>query len=233
MKKTISPTRPFAKQRDYDFISGIEKKFFSKLYTHRGNFSGKNLSVDQELSKATSFSQSKEDMPLNIVVCFDVTTGSKQFGVEKMYLGTQLKPHRVAREQQVTHFFALTMGNTCKVKLHIDLDFDVEADEPKPSPHIQIGGRSLEASKISFENSWDKHIDKPRLPGLPFCTPLLWHAAFMEFKDCESVKPFVNEGWWKNLVRDAENSLWEPFINDMSSCLGKKSIIESLYPVDL
>ncbi len=148
-----------------------------------------------------------------------------------MHLGTQLIPNATPKDRQVTHFIALTNGDDCKVKLHLDLDFDVNSPEPKPSPHLQIGGRALKTAAKTYQITWDKTLDKPRWPKLPFCTPLLWHAAFLEFVDCESVSPFVRASWWKKIVAEAEKSLWQPFAADMDTAINKgQSVIEALYP---
>ncbi len=221
----------FNNQREYKFIAKIEQEFFTKLNSMKGYFDGvQNLSIYQALERATSFCRSPEDYPLDVVVSFDVTTGAKRFGIDQMHLGSQLRPSRQPEDCQVTHFIALTDGDNCKTKLHVDLDFDLNSSEPKPSPHIQIGGR-LAFGKRSFKPSWDESIDKPRWPSLPCCTALLWHAAFQEFYDCESVKRFVEEQWWGNLVAAAEKALWGPFIVNMADAIrNNSSVIAALYP---
>lgn len=225
----------FAKQRDYRFICDIERGFFAGLAKKAGQFRGREISGDGSLTVAAAldtaspFILSKDDVALNVIVSFDISDGHKRANLDRMYLGTQLVPAKEPKNRQVTHFIALTKGDSCEVKLHLDLDFDVSSPEPKPSPHIQIGGREL-CTKQAFSARWNPALDKPRLPCLPFCTPLLWHSAFMEFQECASVRPFVKEGWWTNLVKNAETAIWEPFIADMASGLRNGSVIEALYP---
>lgn len=236
MSKYKSTEGLFSRYRDYEFISNIEFDFFSELSKNKGQFSGRekpgidNLSVAGSLANAMPFLSDKGGSVLSTIVSFDITKSRKRVDLDSMFLGTMLKPSKKAEEQQVTHFIALSKGDECHLKLHLDLDFDLGSPEPKPSPHFQVGGRALKVNNRAFSMSWEKGLDKPRWPSLPFCTPLLWHAAFLEFQECESVQIFVNQSWWRNLVKKAELSLWKDFANDMNSNLGKSSIIEALYP---
>jgi len=226
------------KQRDYGLIAGIERDFFTGLTRSAGQFRGAHLSggdhctVEAALSAAAKFISASRDATLDITVCFDLRDcrprNSKY--VDRMYLGTRLTPNQDPKEQQVTHFVALAKGDSCEVKKHIDLDFHSASDEPKPSPHIQIGGRPLKIRNRELSFCWKEYLDKPRWPSLPCCTPLLWHTAFLEFQECSSVLPFLKQGWWKNLVREAEKTLWLPFFNDMSGLTSKGCAIEAFYP---
>lgn len=228
----------FAKHRDYDHISAVEKAFFQQLTMYAHQFQGLerpgdySFTVASAVKSVSDFLESRKDTTLSVLVCFDLhdcNPRNKNYA-DRMYLGTKLIPARMAKDQQVTHFIALTKGDVCEIKIHVDMDFDTSSDEPKPSPHLQVGGRTLKAGKQEFKIKWNDGLDKPRWPCLPYCTPLLWHSAFLEFQECESVRPFVRQPWWMKLVKDAEKALWEPFCDDMKAALSQGSVIESLYP---
>jgi hypothetical protein len=226
------------KQRDYRLISQIELDFFSSLSSCAHHFKGAESpgdwshTVAAALANAITFLNSGGNDPLNVIVCFDVSDcrPRNQGHFDRMYLGTKLVPSLIAKERQVTHFLALAKAASCEVKIHFDLDFDVDADERKPSPHLQIGGRALKTRNTELDVTWNGGLDKPRLPCLPYCTALLWHAAFLEFQECTSVGRFVGQNWWRNLVKKAETALWQPFCDDLRLAMNKGSAIEAFHP---
>ncbi len=234
MSKSKPKAPLFANQRDYSFITKIEQEFFLSLASKKGHFKGRErpgnscLTVESALDSTIQFVQAKDSNPLDLIVSFDLSNCNRRVDLDNMYLGTLLSPDKDIKKRQVTHFIALTKGDNCRIKLHVDLDFDVHPKEPKPSPHFQVGGR-FKINNREFSIGWDDGLDKPRLPSLPFCTPLLWHSAFLEFQECESVQLFLSQPWWQNLVKKAESSIWSSFTSDMSAGLGKNCIIEALY----
>jgi hypothetical protein len=191
-----------------------------------------NQSVRRALSNASQFVQAKEDYPLDIIVEFDIRDSSKRCDAVRMYLGTRLAPQKQAHMSQVTHFIALASPDRLISKLHIDFDFDVTAGEAKPSPHFQGGGRVPTGLPIAYPHAplWDTNLDKPRLPSLPFCTPLLWHLAFLEFQECGEIAVLLKLAWWQKLVCGAEERLWQPFFADGQTLIKRsKCVLDALY----
>lgn len=220
----------FSACRTYAEIEGVERNFFRNLLSLRHCFQahGCNYTVSKACQEAAMFAQTP-GVPLEIVVSFPIN--GDRCSADHLHLGTKLIPHAKPAQQFASHFILLTREDKGIARFHHDFDFDIEAPDPKPSPHLQIGGRQKAIRRVEYQVGWDDQLDKPRWPCLPFCTPLMWHAAFLEFRDCESVEPFVDQPWWKNLVIDAEKTLWGSFARDMTLAINRgESIIESLYP---
>jgi hypothetical protein len=187
----------------------------------------KDAALQHKIRQTEEFiMKSKDSLVLNVE--FDIAKGGKRWkNIDRVHIGTNLVWNPQPKRCLASYFIALSHGTECKMKLHFDLDFDDAAAERKPSPHVQGLGRMWDQT---YKCSWETDVDKPRVPCLPLCTPLLWHSAFCEFSTCDSVRGFLNQGWWRNLVRQAEEKLWGPFAADITSNLSKGCIIDFLYP---
>ena len=137
------------------------------------------------------------------------------------------------RYQSVSYFLAI--GSDCNFKGHIlrKLHFDFESPtrrnpkEIKPSVHMQIcGNLTPSMAQAGYtDQHLEKHFpwfEKPRVPSMPFSLALLLDWLFLEFCDTPEINQVVNDGEWRNLVREVENELLAPFFEGCHEFLRNK-----------
>ena len=217
-----SVTPYFAETRNYTSVARAEAAFFRALIANKDNLRD-NHSVRQALNDVTYFLREPEGRQLDVLVEFYVHDPRSEES-QSLYLGTKLSPPGNNIEPQVTHFLCLGDSNNYLTKIHYDRDFNPQAIEKKPSSHIQIGGRiggSL-ASKINGSCCWRENLDKPRIPAIPICTALLWHWAFLEYRNAQQITPIFEAPWWDKIVKEAEFTVLKPFFDDGLKLMNNK-----------
>ena len=221
-KKTKTPEGKFsyfADSRDYAKVVLAEHAFFEGLLAAKNNIKciAGNASLQKALKEVVGFLQDR-GRPLEIVVKFHVNDPRSKVE-QTLFLGTLLKPCQHKGHPQVTHFLCLADDDYLLAKVHSDLDFSGDVEERKPSPHVQMGGRVFESlihhnTTKKLKVCWNESVDKPRLPSLPICTALLWHWAFLEYRDSEQISGFLDAWHWKELVKKAELAILRPYFVD-------------------
>lgn len=221
-KRSGFDTYYFAESRDYLNVVEEEVKFFSTLIDKKGELSA-NFSVQQALKDVIHFLGDPNGRSLNVLVEFDVNDPRSQVP-QTIYLGTKLCPSKTDTESQVTHSFCLADESTFLANIHLDRDFNPNATEKKPSTHIQMGGRlhPYLAAKGNKNCCWRDDVDKPRVPSLPVCSALLWHWAFLEYRDVQEITRIIKAWWWIKIVQNAEESILRPFFGDGIKLLNEK-----------
>jgi hypothetical protein len=197
--------------RNYAQVAEAEAVFFRSLLAKKSELRA-NHTLYSALDQAVQFLTDPQGRKLEILVEFDVDDHHRNKR-QKMHLGTLLSP---GAEPQITHFLCLSEDTDFLAKIHLDRDFSVNDKGGKPNPHIQVGGRvsaSL-ATKVTGKAFWRDDLDKPRIPSLPVCSPLLWHWAFLEYRDDQNIAPFLDAAWWPGMVQAAEQAVLKPFFED-------------------
>lgn len=239
-KKPKAPTvKPsyFGESRDYAKVVAAEFAFFKGLVAAKNDISSiqRNQSLQAALKEVTPFLQD-QGRPLNIIVQFSVTD-PRSNASHTLLLGTRLQPPQPQSHPQVTHFLCLADAESFLAKVHADFDFHPEATEKKPSPHVQMGGGVSGPLLKCHQHSqpsvrWDEGMSKPRLPSLPICTALLWHWAFLEYRDNEQILGFLTAWHWNELVKKAESTVLGPYFKDGIEMIKEhpdKGLLNALY----
>jgi hypothetical protein len=223
-KQAEVPKHYFDDVRNYGHIAKAEEVFFKSLIAKRSELRT-NYTLYQALEKANHFLGDPNGRVLDILVEFEVDDQHRQKH-QKMHLGTLLCPRATGSDAQVTHFLCLSEDTDFLAKIHLDRDFSSNDPGGKPTPHIQVGGRvsaSL-AAKVSGAKFWRDDLDKPRIPSMPVCSALLWHWAFLEYRNDQNIIPFLGADWWAAIVREAEESVLKPFFEDGAKLIADKPI---------
>lgn len=168
------------------------------------------------------FSRRPRENPLEIIVCFE---GSEPRGGSLWWIHLGAKLEQPGAGRSATYFVAIgTKGEETGCvsdtlsKVHWDYAFSGQPNcERKPERHLQFGGGIHDRlSKFGYTPAWVAGMDKPRVPCLPICFVTLLHWAFLEFEHCEHIRKVLNEDWWTNLVRTAEEETIKEFVNSAS-----------------
>jgi hypothetical protein len=124
--------------------------------------------------------------------------------------------------ERVSYFFSIGCPAAAKDNILRKIHFDFEAPEKrnlsecKPSIHMQVGGKLTPSMATAGYTSQhlDNHFpwfEKPRVPSLPFSLALLLDWLFLEFLNTPEVNQVVNDGQWRSLVLNVENTLLKPY----------------------
>jgi len=218
--------------RSYANIARAEAIFIESLIAKKSEIRN-NYTLHQALEKAVHFLGDPNGRVLDMLVEFEVDDQHRQKR-QKMHLGTLLCPQATGSDAQVTHFLCLSEDTDYLAKIHLDRDFSSNDPGGKPTPHIQIGGRVSKslAAKIAGTAFWRDDLDKPRIPSMPVCSALLWHWAFLEYRNDQNIIPFLGADWWAAMVRDAEESVLKPFFDDGAKLMAEKpasGLLNSFY----
>jgi hypothetical protein len=229
--KAPPPSEYFSAARDYRILSAAEVSFFKAFAEARAQFPA-NRSIDEGLRRIAPYLQDPLGKQLDITIEFDVQDPRK--GADQtIFLGTLLTPPSATSKGEVTHYMCLAAGDTLLAKYHADFDFDWNVPEKKPSPHLQIGGRIPRSLSSRYAKChWHTDVNKPRIPALPICTPLLWHWVFLEYESNPFTSKFLSNRWWKKLIKDAEAAAFTAFFSDGAALIRnhpEKGLLNSLY----
>jgi hypothetical protein len=224
-------------------LLNAEVELCKALYQGATNISGREmLDFQRKLRELKKFTDAPEEFPLNTVVGFeawDYRNPKEKWWVHLCALLEQDKGERSA-----TYAMAIrkkedkgaTEAGETLCKLHLDYQFSAKVSkEAKPERHLQIGGRMPPVlEQFGYTRNWLKSTDKPRLPSFPFCFVLLMHWGFLEFAHCDHIGRILNDPWWANLVRKAENKILKPYFEGAlgffaDTKLEKKSFITHGY----
>jgi hypothetical protein len=204
----------FAETGDYLVVVDAEAAFFKALIGKKDDL-GNNFTIHQALENVNFFLGDPPGRPLDVLVEFQVNDPRTQ-SPQKIFLGTKLCPPKPKSEPMISHYLCLGDSTNLLTKIHHDRDFNPNASEKKPTTHIQMGGRidTNLAAKAGRSCCWREEVDKPRLPSIPVCTALLWHWAFLEYREAEQISPILSTRWWNQMVQKAEESILKPFFGD-------------------
>lgn len=203
-----------------DKLLKLEAKLCKDLARTVNMFPGEKFAVLQgDVHKLHEFARRPKENPLEIVVFFE---GRDPRGKDLWWIHLGAKLEQPGADHSATYFMAIgkkgdEIGRVSETlsKVHWDYAFNMDSDrERKPERHLQFGGGIHEQLlEFGYSSAWVDGMDKPRVPGLPICFVTLMHWAFLEFGHCEHIKKIVDEEWWINLVRSAEEETIKEFVD--------------------
>ena len=106
-------------------------------------------------------------------------------------------------------------------RFHFDIHTE-SGDGVKPICHMQYGGRAGELDLHTFHYCLDPWLEKPRFPYPPVDIPLLFDLLLRQFGTSLSEK-FVDEIYWRNLVKKSERFLLEKYYNQITQYFNRDS----------
>lgn len=231
LQPPVAARKYFDETRDYLALVDAEVSFFSALIKNKSELIG-NHSVFQALNSALHFLGDPNGRQLDIMVEFHVND-PRSLQAQNIYLGTKLCPGGASSDPLATHFFCLGDGTNLLTKNHHDRDFNPGASEKKPLSHIQMGGGvSQYLATKGGTSCWREDVSKPRIPSFPICSALLWHWAFLEYRNAEQIAPICGAHWWKKIIQTAEKAVLKPFFEDGAQLLVDhidKGLLNALY----
>lgn len=205
-------------------LEKIERELCKRLCFGATYFGAPEFSqLRTKIYQLKKFTTDSEDHPLDTVVCFEASDPKDLEAKWYVHLGVQL----VQRGGGKSATYTMAIGSKADdfhniaetfCRVHMDYQFvKSPKGELKPERHAQFGGSMPEALEgFGYKAGWLK-VDKPRMPNYPICFVLMLHWAFLEFAHCEHIAKILQERWWTNLVRDAEDmTIKEYFTNALN-----------------
>ena len=112
-------------------------------------------------------------------------------------------------------------------RIHFDVALPGEKNKHlHPLYHMQIGGESNRNVQFVDEHS----LSLPRIPYRPMSSALFWDMAFREL-GTEKVKEIIEEGAWREIVRNNEEMIYYSFVEEI--CKRKRNkhdfVLSDLY----
>ena len=218
-RQAAAPQHYFDAIRSFAAIVKLEHDFFSEMQNRKTQLTNVRI-AQQAIRDSARFVNDPKSGDLNVLVELEVYD-NERCRHQKMFLGSRLQPQVGSNDAQVSHCIVLAEDQNWIAKIHFDRDFSRNDPGGKPTPHIQFGDRPLPQleGRIRGKIFWMEDAPKPRVPSIPFCTALLWHWAFIEYGCDAQAVPFIEDNWWKELVRDAQRALLEQFFSDGSKLM--------------
>lgn len=134
----------------------------------------------------------------------------------------------------MSYYMCITEGthNPSKIlrKFHFDY-VTARPDQKRPHPrfHLQYcGGLTPAMGALGITDALiqplEPHIEEPRIFFTPTTLCLLMNIAFYEFP-CDDTEQIKKEGEWRNLVRENEKKVLEPFYTKCLQLVKKNNTI--------
>jgi hypothetical protein len=225
----------FSECLNFGQLIEVENCFFNKIYALRGDpaFTG-SAPFQRALPKICEIIKDKARKPFLLSIKIPIPV-PRLNGNSWLRIGSKFQPD----ERLASYSMAIHHGGVWKCKLRFDFDAKRRALDDKkeshPFSHIQLGGDlAKDEVDIGCDKRWDDDIDIPRIPCMPCSSAILWHFAFLQFKNTPSFNRFLKSHWWNNIIIDAEAQLWGSYFTDLNAIVQhkngiNKSALESLF----